>query len=183
MKTRNRIIVALILIGVVLLSVTMSVRSKQFAKEEAYDQAQQEATTHDLQSILPYKNEYMGNASNNINLFCNLPLSDLKRSYSQDPKTFTFEVHFEGKSTDIEKNRLKKEVLYSSTAAFALIDNLQVIRYSYTDITYIVKRSDIENLYGNLQDLLNESSWHTMQEKLKNADETNDAFLKAVAEE
>jgi len=176
MKTRNEIIIALALIGVVLFSVMLMFRNQQSAKEESYNQAQQEVTTHDLQSILPYKNRYMGNASNNINLFYNLPLSDFNKDFSQNPNTFTLEINFKGKSTDIEDTRMKKEIIYSSVSAFALIGNLQTLKYNYMDKTYLVKRSNIENQYGNLQNMLNESSWHTMQEKLKDNNYIHSTF-------
>jgi len=178
MKSRNKIIIALALIGVALFSVMLMIRNQQFAREEAYNQAQQEVTTHDLQSILPYKNKYMGNASNNIHLFYNLPLSDFTKDFSQNPNTFTLEVNFKGKSTDIEATRMKKEIIYSAVSAFALIDNLQTLKYNYMDKTYTVKRSNIENQYGDLQTLLNESSWHTMQEKLKDNNYIQNTFQK-----
>jgi len=178
MKKRNNVIIILSIVAIALFCVVQFVMlPQQRLKANQYNLAQQEVTTHDLQSILPYKNKYMGNASNNINLFNHLPLSDLKHSFSQNPKTFTFEVDFDGKSTDIQERQMKKEILYSATSAFALIDNLQTIRYTYTDKTYVVKRSSVEKLHGDLHNLLNESSWHTMQGELKNEKDVDQAFL------
>lgn len=178
MKQRNRIIIALFIIGVLLSGIMLTARQKQYQREVAYNQAQQEVTTHDLQSILPYKNKYMGNASNNIGLFSHLPLSNFNRSYSQDPETFTFEINFEGASTRIESVRLKKEIIYSAVSAFALIDNLQTVKYHFTDTTYTVGRAEIEEQYGDLQSLLNESSWRSMQEKLKDSGFVEELFQK-----
>jgi hypothetical protein len=178
MKQRNRIIIALFLIGIVLSCIMLQERQKQYQREEAYNQEQQEVTTHDLQSILPYKNKYMGNASNNIGLFSNLPLSDFNRKYSQDPETFTFEIDFQGDSTQIESIRLKKEIIYSAVSAFALIENLQTVKYHYTDTIYTVNRASIEKQYGDLQSLLNESSWRSMQEKLKDSGYVEDLLRK-----
>lgn len=180
MAQRNRIIIALFLTGVVLSCIMLLARQRQYQKEEAYNQAQQEATTHDLQSIMSYKNKYMGNASNNIGLFSNLPLSDLDRKYSQNPKTFTFEIDFQGDSNHIESVRLKKEIIYSAVSAFALIDNLQTLRYHYTDITYTVNRADVEKQYGALQSMLNESSWRSMQERLKDSGYVENTFQKLI---
>ncbi|WP_277668373.1 DUF4825 domain-containing protein [Caproiciproducens galactitolivorans] len=180
MKTRDRIIIALGIIGILFVFATIQIRNKQYQVEKAYAQAQQEVTSHDLQSILPYKNKYMGNAPNNINLFSHLPLSDYPRNYSQNPDTFTFEIHFEGTASGMGKNRLQKEILYSSVAGFALIDNLQSLKYDFTDQCFTVRRKDIEKQYGDLKVLLNESSWHAMQEKLKKTGDVERIFTEVT---
>jgi len=79
MRNRNRIIIVLLLIGVVFfISLQFVIIPHKNSERNKYLADQQEPATHDLTRILKYKNEYMGNASNNANLFYNLPLSDVE---------------------------------------------------------------------------------------------------------
>lgn len=178
MKKRNNAIIILSLIAIVLLCfVELIVLPQQRAQEENYKLAQQEPTTHDLASILTYKSKYMGDASNSGNLFYNLPLSKYLNGFEQDPTIFELTVNYK-KSTS---EKLQKVLIYNSTAAFALIDNLKIIQYHFTDHTYVVNRENVEQIYSvpKLADLLNQSSWKQyVQDKLKDSKQIQTTFSK-----
>lgn len=54
---------------------------------------------------------------------------------------------------------MKSALIYNSTAAFALIDNLQIIDYNFSGASYQVKRADIESLYSNFSNILEQDNW------------------------
>ncbi|MGK5506836.1 DUF4825 domain-containing protein [Brevibacillus formosus] len=121
--------------------------------------AQQSPLTHDLESILPYKNKYMGATSNPV-MFNHLPLSDLKRTFQLRPEKFTIEIHYEEKTTDIEAKLFQQAMLYNSVAAFALVDNLQTVEYRFADTTIVATRVAMQDLFGeDLASLLTKEKW------------------------
>lgn len=169
MKTRNRIIASLFIVGISLfLVVKLIIVPQQHAKAEQYAQEQKEPTTHDLNSILKYKNPYMGNASNTINLIHHLPLSDIGATFEQNPKELTFQVKYKKSVSSIGEEKVKHALIYNSTAVFALIDNLQVIKFRFMDTTYTAKRASVEKLYKNFDNILKEEVWkEEVQQRLR----------------
>ncbi|TKI58963.1 DUF4825 domain-containing protein [Brevibacillus antibioticus] len=169
MSLRNKIILTLVLVGVVLFMVIQIViLPENEAQSEQYQLAQQSQLTHDLESILPYKNKYMG-ATSNLVMFNHLPLSDRKRTFQLRPEKFTIEIHYEDKATDIEAKLFKQAMLYNSVAAFALVDNLQTVEYRFADTTTIATRVAMQDLFGeDLASLLTKEKWRTsVQDKLR----------------
>ncbi|NQF15138.1 DUF4825 domain-containing protein [Brevibacillus sp. HB1.3] len=166
---RNKIILALVLIGVVLfMAIQIIIIPKNEAQSEQYQLAQQSPLTHDLESILPYKNKYMG-ATSNLVMFNHLPLSDRKRTFQLRPEKFTIEIHYEDKTTDIEAKLFKQAMLYNTVSAFALVDNLQTIEYRFSDTTIVATRVAMQGLFGeNLASLLTKEKWRkSVQDKLR----------------
>jgi hypothetical protein len=199
MKNRNRIISALFIIGVILyLAVQGIIIPGNAKKQEEYKLAQLDATTQDLKCILVFKSPYMGDASNDINLFYNLPLSINNMTFHIIPEEFTLEVNYKeelikvgkisrgnrkvttdkssgnsaGEDTQNDRKEVYKDLIYNSTAAFALIDNLDKINYNFTDVTYSVTRESIEKLYDlPLTDLLSKEHWKAkVQNQLKDSE-------------
>ncbi|MFS0553626.1 DUF4825 domain-containing protein [Brevibacillus sp. 179-C9.3 HS] len=171
---RNKIILALVLVGVVLfMIIQFAIIPKQEEQSEQYRLAQQSPLTHDLESILPYKNKYMG-ATSNLVMFNHLPLDHLKGTFQLRPDTFTIEIHYEEKTTSVEPKLFNQAMLYNSVAAFALVDNLQVVEYRFTDQIIVAARTDIQSLFGeNLTSLLTKEKWRTgVQDKLR-----DDSFI------
>ncbi|MGE6258470.1 DUF4825 domain-containing protein [Heyndrickxia sporothermodurans] len=169
MKTRNRIIVGLLMIGIaIFLVVNLLIIPQNHAKELQYAEDQKEAITHDLDSILKYQNPYLGNASNSINLFNHLPLSEYGTSFQIYSEQLAIEVKYDQSIDEIGEKKTHRSLIYNSTAAFALIGNLQEIRYRFYDTSYTVKRNKIENLYKNFEDILNKAIWESeVQKKLR----------------
>lgn len=149
MKARNNIIIGLALIGIIFFGVVQGIIIPQKnQKEQQYIINQQEPTTHDFDSVLKYKHEYMGNAGNLMNLFYSLPLNNLERTYQLYPDTLTAEINFKDKLTNNVENKGYKALIYNASAAFSLIDNLEIIYFNFEDVSYKVTKKDIEKWYG-----------------------------------
>ena len=173
MKTRNRIIVCLAILGVIIFGIVQfAIIPKINQEKRQYTIEQQEPTTHDINSILKFKNKYMGNASNIINLFYTLPLNDIPKSFELFSDKLTVQVNFKDARENIDEKKLNKALIYNSTAAFALIDNLEAINYSFTDSKYQVLRSEVQKWYGeDLSKLLNKAEWkNKVQVKLEDSE-------------
>lgn len=171
-KARNEVIIALIIIGaVIFLGINFYVMPTMDSNRKKYYKAQKQPETNDIENIKKYKNKYMGNASNDINLFRNLPLSDVPMTFNLYPYDFGIEVNYKKKVSDIGELRTMKSLAYNSTAAFALIDNLKKISYKFQDRKYTITREEIESWYGvKLSSLLYKDKWETsVQSKLKDA--------------
>lgn len=168
-------------------------------KEMEYNKAQYNAVTHNLNSILPYKSPYMGDASNIINLYNNLPMT-VDRTFQLLSDELTLVIYYKdtflqvgeksvemqedetndsnGKQNQVYQDEVFKDLIYNSTAAFALIDNLKKINYNFTDINYSVTRDMIEELYTvKLSELLTEKNWSVLvQDKLKDSEFVNNSM-------
>lgn len=181
MKNRNRIIIALALVAVALLAaVELVYLPQQRQAQENYRMAQQEPVTHDLAAILPYQSKYMGDAPNNINLFHALPLNQYLNGFEQNPALFELTVNYSKSTGEVGTQKLEKAVIYNSTAAFALIGNLQVLKYHFNDQTYTVTRSGVQGAVAeNPAGLLTKSVWKTnLQDKLQDDGYVQKTFQK-----
>ena len=171
MKAKNRLIICLAIIGMGLCFVVYGVIiPREHQKENEYIENQKNPLTHDLDSILEYKSKYMGNSNNLINLFCNLPLKDIPRTFELFPDKLAAEVNYEEIIENIDKDKLEKALIYNSIATFALIDNLDAINYKFTDSSYKFLRSDIEKWAGeDLSSLLTKDKWKIkVQDRIQN---------------
>ncbi len=170
MKTRNKIIVFLAIIGIILVGLVQGVIIPKYNhRTNHYIAEQQNPITHDLNSILKYKNKYMGNSSNITNLFYNLPLNNIPMSFQLFPDKLAVEVNYKDNIGNVNESKVNKALIYNSTAAFALIENLQVITYNFTGSKYKVLRSDVEKWYDtDLALLLKKDAWkNKVQRKLQ----------------
>ena len=160
-KTRNKLIIGLFVLGVAFYGVIEGVVLPQReASQEEYRLQQRDPLTHDLDSILKFKSEYMGDASNLINLFCTLPLNHIAMSFQMDDEQFLVEVHYQDDADNVGDTQLRRALLYNATAAFALVDNLQQIQFVFLDQTFAVTRDAICTLYDEpLPQLLKASEW------------------------
>jgi len=174
MRYKNMLIVGLLVIGFGLFAVVQGVIIPQNEqRHQQYLAAQQNPVTHDLSRILPFKNRYMGDASNVANLFQHLPL-DVERTYRLHPETWSVEVNYKEGVSRIGEERVHKILIYNAVAAFSLIENLQELHFNFADpsgdlIRYQVTRSAIESIFGqDLSELLTKEKWQKeVQDKLK----------------
>ncbi|MCM3078772.1 DUF4825 domain-containing protein [Brevibacillus invocatus] len=184
MNRRNKAILFLLVIGVVLYGVIQGVVIP--ANEEKavrYQLDQQKHMTHDLKSILPYKSKYMGDASNVINLFFHLPLNHLNRTYQLDSEQFKVEIKYQTEEREKSQEEVKQALLYNALAAFALIDNLQTLEFQFPSVTYQTSREQMEQVFGKpLADLLTEQQWKEIQEKWNDARFLKDSMGQAFGE-
>ncbi|MBW8351125.1 DUF4825 domain-containing protein [Bacillus sp. IITD106] len=167
MSNLGKWIIVLFAFGLILFTVVQFVViPKQNAAAEQYIIDQKNPLSHDLEYIKQYKNPYMGNASNIMNLFGHLPLSDMLKDFELKSEELTVIVNYNKKTTDIEQQLLNQSLIYNSTAAFALIANLEKIEYHFLDQNIVVDRQSVESQYQNFDELTNSTKiWN---EKVRN---------------
>lgn len=180
MKVRDRIIIGLLVCGLAVFSFIHFVTIPKMKQNDAKHQIEQlDASTHDLHYILKYKHQYMGAASNIINLFRHLPLNIDSTTFELLSDDLTLRVLYKDKLDIIGaqivnakasaseqtqatiQNEVQKSLIYNSTAAYALIDNLECIEYQFLDVTYQVVRADVENLYKDFSAILTDINWNS----------------------
>ena len=169
MKARNKIIIFLIVFGISLFGIVEGViKPKMDKSNKQYLENQQDPLFHDIESVLKYKNKYMGDASNISNLFYTLPLSDSETKFELFPDELRAEVNYRTTVLDIGEEKVKKSLIYNSTVAFALIDNLEAINFNFTGESYKVLRKDVEKWYeAELSSLTEKDTWNKLvQNKL-----------------
>jgi len=149
MWTKNKTILLLAAAGILLFGTVQGVILPKWERDrQAYEAAQQSPQTHDLQNIVKYQNKYMGNASNLSNLMHSLPLNDVRSTLELYPDTLAADIVYHAQTADIRPEKLERSLIYNATAAFALIGNLDEIRFKFDDRTYAAKRSSLEAWYG-----------------------------------
>lgn len=158
---KNALILSLIIIGVIgISSIEFFIKPELNRQEQQYEVEQKNPLTHDFQSVLKYKHPYMGNASNLINLNNHLPLQQIGRTYQLYPETLTAEINYEENSAYIDNTMLKQALLYNVTANFVLIDNLQTLKFNFTDRSYTFTRAAVQQWYSvPLADLQDVEIW------------------------
>lgn len=173
MKTRNFVIITLLVIGIILFGVVQGIVIPQNERsQQKYILDQKDPLTHDFKSIIKYKNKYMGNASNLINLFHSLPLNDVGMSFQLYPDTFTAEVDYKETVWGIGKDKVDRALIYNATAAFILIDNLKAIDFNFTGASFKVSRESVEKWYDtDLSSLFAEAAWkNKVQSRMQDGD-------------
>lgn len=147
MKFRNISIFVLLLAGLLLFGLVEGVWVPHSERrEQELNQAQLNPLTHDITHSEKFATKYMGDASKVGGLFRSLPAKPIS-SFALDPDTFTVQLNI--KNTEPEQEQEDGQVLlYSATAAFALIDNLQAVIFNYGSAAYKVTRDDMQKWYG-----------------------------------
>lgn len=183
MNSKNKMIIALLLIGITLsIIVQFVIVPRNNEKKQKYIADQLEPTTHDLESILEFKNPYIGDSSNVINLFYNLPLADRGVKFEIKSKDYALIVNYLDTVWNIGREKVDKALIYNSVAAFALIGNLELIAYNFSGDAYYVTRIDIELIFGkDLASLLTKEKWQsTVQDRLQDANFIQDCMQEAI---
>lgn len=148
MTTRQRIrrrnigILILLLAGLVGFSVVEGVAlPRQNQREAEYQAAQNNPLTHDIARTAKFQTRYMGDASKVGGLFGSLPIGPI-RSFAMDPDVFTVQINLDSSAPRAGADR-DRAYLYSATAAFAYIDNLEAVIYNEGSAAYRVTREDL----------------------------------------
>lgn len=108
-----------------------------------------------IDNIIRYKNSYLGDNSNDGNLINSLPLSEFGYVFEIDSKNKGLIINYH--MTDwyiVESLYLQKALLYNSVSMFSLIENVEYIKYNFTDNSYIVTRQNLENNYPNYNNIV-----------------------------
>ena len=146
-------------IALVLLLGVVYVLSNNQKQVEKVDMEQLSVETHNFKKVLAYENEYMGNNSNITNLFNNLPLSNYRDLVELKPDTHTFVVNYNTSGDE-------KMVIYNATAAFVLIQNLEVVDMRFSDQSYVITRENVERWFSDDFDRLIDPA--VFKEKVQN---------------
>ena len=101
-----------------------------------------------IDALLRFENQYIGNNSNTGGLINALPLSEYGYVFEIDSENLglTIDYHF----TDWYGNEnlyVDRGLVYNSVCLFALIDNLQSVRFNFSGSTYVITRESVEENY------------------------------------
>lgn len=180
MKKKNRTIIALIAIAVVLFcTICFFIIPTMERNQAAYEFNQQDALTHDITVIEHYKAPYLGNAVNVSELFERLPLNNVEKKYEIDSEKCTLTVIYLDTVWNIGEQKVHQDLVYNAVAAMASIDNLFMVTYAFPEYSYSFTRAKMEEVFGdNLSSLLDKEIW---KEKVQDKIADND-FLKQFYE-
>lgn len=185
MKNRDKLIVVLIIVIALFAAIRGMVMPQVIKNNQQDISNQRNPLTQDFEIISKYKSSYMGNASNLTGLFYRLPLSDVDMSFRLFPEMLTAEVNYKASTSDIDDEMLDMSLIYNATAAFALIDNLEAIRFKFDESLFKIFRSDVEKWYGvDLQALAEETAWKDkVQSRLKDEEYIQSCLKEIVTQE
>ncbi|MGC4017887.1 MAG: DUF4825 domain-containing protein [Muricomes sp.] len=179
MNKKNKIIIGLLLIAVILFSaIQFWILPTERAKQVEYARNQTDALTNDISEVENYKSPYIGNSSNIINLFGTLPLNNLPMKFEINSDDCSLSVNYSDSIGIVGEEKVKQDLIYNSVAAMAAVDNLSQITYNFSDNSYSFDRQQIENILGSpLSGLLDKKIWNKqVQSKLSAVEFVNQFF-------
>lgn len=151
---------------------------------ERYEKAQQNPLTHDIARTAKFQTRYMGDASKVGGLFGSLPIGPI-RSFALDPDVFTVQINLDSSAPRAEADR-DRAYLYSATAAFAYIDNLEAVIFNEGSAAYRVTREDLLAWYHTdtfSSFTASSAAWKTaVQDKLAEPEYAQRAFRELFRE-
>ncbi|MFF2448210.1 DUF4825 domain-containing protein [Neobacillus sp. NPDC058068] len=182
MNKLGKLIAALLALGIGLfIIVQFIIIPKQNDAAEQYVIDQRRPLTHDLENIIPYRFLYMGNASNVFNLFNHLPLNEVEKDFELKSEAFTLIVNYHQSVSEIGTNLVNQSLIYNSTAAFALIGNLEKIEYNFADESFEVKRENVKSLYDDFSQLTKSNSiWNQQVRNPLKDEKYTDNCIKSI---
>ena len=135
-----------------------------------------------IENIIQYKNQYVGNNSNDSHLIDSLPLAEYGYVFEIDSKNLglTIDYHITDWYVN-ESHYLEKSLLYNSVSIFALIDNVEQITFNFSGNTYTVSRKQINEFYPNFKDIvdngINQNNFNKyLESKMNDDDFVEDTF-------
>ena len=110
-----------------------------------------------IDNIIKFKNQYIGNNSNDSHLIDSLPLSEYGYVFEIDSENLGLTIDYHITDWYINENQyLEKCLLYNAVSIFSLIDNVQDITFNFSSNSYKVKRKQAQNLYPNYNDIISD---------------------------
>ena len=137
-----------------------------------------------IENIIQYKNQYVGNNSNDSHLIDNLPLAEYGYVFEIDSENLGLIIDYHVTDWYVNENHyLEKSLLYNSISIFALIDNVEQITFNFSGNTYTVGRRQINELYPNFKDIvnngINQNNFNKyLESKMNDNDFVEDTFEK-----
>ena len=178
MNKKNIIIAGLIVLAVVMFGIIQfKIIPANHNKQIMYAQNQTDALSHDISVVEGFKSPYIGDASNAINLFYALPLSNISMKFQIDPETCTLTVNYLDTVWNIGEEKVYRDLVYNSIAAMAAIDNLNAVRYEFPGESFVFERKQIEYIFGSpLSNLLDKEVWKEQVQTQLTADDFVEQF-------
>ncbi len=137
-----------------------------------------------IDNIIKFKNQYVGNNSNDSHLIDSLPLSEYGYVFKINSENLGLTINYHITDWYVNENQyLEKCLLYNSVSIFSLIDNVQEITFNFSSNSYKVNRKQVENLYPNYNDIIsNEINKDNFNKYLENKMNDNE-FIKSIFNE
>lgn len=110
-----------------------------------------------IDKIINYSNKYVGNNSNDGNLISHLPLSEYGYTFEIDSKNFGLTINYKTDINSIDELYLKKSLIYNSVSIFALIQNVEYLKFNFGETSYNIDRQKIKETYPNYQEIVKEN--------------------------
>ena len=110
-----------------------------------------------IDKIINYRDRYVGNNTNDGNLIAHLPLSEYGYTFEIDSKNFGLTINYQSDINNIDELYLKKSLLYNSVSTFALIQNVEYLKFNFGKISYNVNRQKIEETYPNYAEVVKDN--------------------------
>ncbi len=137
-----------------------------------------------IESIIKFKNKYVGNNSNDSLLIDHLPLAEYGYVFEIDSVNLSLTIDYHITDWYVNENHyLEKALLYNSVSIFALIDNVEQITFNFSGNTYTVSRKQIKELYPNFKDIvdkdINQNNFNKyLENKMNDNDFVENTFKK-----
>ncbi len=107
-----------------------------------------------IDTIIKFKNKYVGNNSNDSHLIDSLPLAEYGYVFEIDSENLGLTIDYHITDWYInESHYLEKALVYNSVSIFALIDNVESITFNFSGNTYTVSRKQVSELYPHFEDI------------------------------
>ena len=114
--------------------------------------------TSGIDKIINYRDQYVGNNTNDGNLIAHLPLSEYGYTFEIDSKNFGLTINYKTEWNANDELYMKKSVLYNSVSIFGLIQNVQYLKFNFGETSYTVDRTEIEEKYPNYSEIVKDKN-------------------------
>ena len=108
-----------------------------------------------IDKIINYRDLYVGDNTNDGNLIAHLPLSEYGYTFEIDSKNFGLTINYKTDTSKIDELYLKKSILYNAVSTFALIQNVQYMKFNFGETNFSVERQKIEEVYPSYEEIVN----------------------------
>ena len=180
MEKKNKVIIGLLVVAVVLFGIIQFVIIPANQKKQSeFEKNQTDALTHDITAIEDYRSQYISEASNVSQLFYALPLGNISKKYEINSKECSLTVSYLDTVWNIGEEKVRRDLVYNTVVAMAAIDNLSAVAYEFSGDSFHFTREQIENELGtNLSEILKEDIWkERVQDKIGSINFINQFYV------
>ena len=141
----------------------------------------------DVSRLVKYKNKYLGNNSNTVNLYNALPLSEYGFTTELDADNFGIIINYNNSEFYVnEDNRdelfVKRSLIYNAISTFLLIGNVDYVEYNFSGSSYRTNRGKAINNFSDYKMLINDGINQRDFNKYLVSNIKNDEFVQKMFE-